>query len=91
MSRSGAIERAVLPPVVVALVTPRAGRLARRAGWLANDTGTLLELGLGVALVALVLPALLRGRRALAGIVVGGVLAVGAAIASDYAGARAYP
>lgn len=67
--------------LLAALAAIVAGRLARIAGGLDAGTGTLLELGLGVALVALVLPTLVRGRRALVGVAIGGALAVGAAVA----------
>ncbi len=74
------IERRLRIGLLVAVGAIAAERLARRAGLLDADVGALLELGLGVALVVLVLPTLVRGRRGLAGVALGLVLAVGAAL-----------
>jgi hypothetical protein len=77
----GRLGRRLRRGMLAALFVIVAGRLARRAGVLDAGTGTVVELVLGVTLVVLVLPALLRGRRALAGVALGGALALGAALA----------
>lgn len=77
-ARLGHRLRAALVATLLVVVV---GRLARRDGYLLPSTSTVLELGLGVVLIALVMPTLWRGRRALAGLVLGGALVAGAALA----------
>jgi hypothetical protein len=79
------IERRLRIALLAGVGLIAAGRLARSAGLWPPAIADVVELAIGVGLVALVIPTLRRARCALLAAVIGAALAIGAAVSPVHA------